>query len=74
MEPDNTKPAETAQDRSKVQVTIQADPTVNHAPYQNNVPLIRSLIVTNTNRVPGRVGIVAIRGERGSYNDSNATG
>ena len=48
MDSDNTKPDEAARGTSKVQVTIQADSTVNYASYQNNVPLVRSLTITNT--------------------------
>lgn len=37
---------------AKVQVEVHADPTVNYASYQNNVPLVRSLTLTNATDEP----------------------
>lgn len=39
---------------ASVAVQILADPTVSYASYQNNVPLLRSLIITNTTDEPLR--------------------
>lgn len=52
MSASETDPYKTTKDSSKIQITIQADPTINYASYQNNVPLVRSLSITNTTDLP----------------------
>ncbi len=52
-----------AQDATKVQVEIHADPTVSYASYQNNVPLVRGLNLTNATDEPLRDVEVALRCE-----------
>jgi len=39
---------ESTQNAASVQVQILADPTVSHASYQNSVPLLRGLSITNS--------------------------
>ena len=41
-------PGNTFQRDDQVKLDIEADPTVNYASYQNNVPLIRSITLANT--------------------------
>lgn len=52
MESTTTDIGESSQEATKVQVEIHADPTVNYASYQNNVPLLRSLTLTNAKEEP----------------------
>ena len=52
MQSDSSRSEEPNQTAPKVQVTIQVDPTVNYASYQNNVPLVRSLTITNSTNEP----------------------
>jgi very-short-patch-repair endonuclease len=47
MEQVEIRPNEPLPDTIKVRVTIQVDPTVNYASYQNNVPLVRRLTISN---------------------------
>lgn len=47
-----TDSTESAQNVARVQVQILADATVSYASYQNNVPLLRSLTLTNTTDEP----------------------
>jgi len=48
---------------AKIEIDILADPTVNYASYQNNVPLIRGLTLTNTTEEALRDIEISIRCE-----------
>src|SRR5688500_15125308 len=48
---------------TKIKIEIQADPTVNYASYQNNVPLVRSLTLTNATDEPVRDVEIGVRCE-----------
>lgn len=54
---------ESSRDAAKVHIEIQSDPTVNYASYQNNVPLVRGLTLTNAAGEPLRDVEVALRCE-----------
>lgn len=58
--PGNVEPAQATAD---VQVQILADSTVSYASYQNNVPLLRDLSITNATDQPLHDVEVAIRCE-----------
>jgi len=51
------------QQEAKVKIDISVDPTVNYASYQNNVPLIRALALSNTTDEPLRDVEVVVRCE-----------
>ena len=53
----------TLREAMKVHLEIQTDPTVNYASYQNNVPLIRSLTLTNGTEEPLRDVEIIVRCE-----------
>lgn len=36
-----------SQETTKIRIDVHADPKVSYAPYQNNVPLVRSLTLSN---------------------------
>jgi hypothetical protein len=55
---DCTEPAQ-----APVVVQILADPTVSYASYQNNVPLLRGLRITNTTEEPLHEVEVSVRCE-----------
>lgn len=57
---DGTEPGQTT---TGVQVEIHADPTVSYASYQNNVPLLRGLTLTNAGDEPLRDVEVVVRCE-----------
>ena len=52
MEHAVTEAAVSLPQTTRVQVDLQADPTVNYASYQNNVPVVRSLTLSNTTSDP----------------------
>lgn len=54
---------EISQPTTRMLVDLLSDPTVNYASYQNNVPLIRGLTLTNTTDEPLRDIEVAVRCE-----------
>ena len=51
------------QENATIQIDIQADATVSYASYQNNVPLLRSLTLTNATDEPLRELEVVVRCE-----------
>lgn len=65
MNNEATDSTETTQATGGIQVQILADPTVSYASYQNNVPLLRSLSITNSADQPLRDVEVAVHCEPG---------
>ncbi len=63
MDPSTIGITEPLQDVAKIRIEIISDNIVNYASYQNNVPLLRSLSITNTTEHPLREVEVAIRCE-----------
>lgn len=58
-----TDSEKTLQQRTEIKIELTADPTVNYASYQNNVPLIRGLALSNATDEPLRDVEVVVRCE-----------